>query len=85
MNPSVMKVVMACPSCSATRVRLADGGESLIRVAEQPAVDRQMIPATGAGIVPAVEKCVRGVPVTIVELDPAFGVHGGICAAAPSR
>src|SRR5713101_3244610 len=58
-------------------VRVANRGEGLARVAEQPAVDRQVIPAAGAGIVAAVEQCMRCMPIPIIESDPAFGVGDG--------
>ncbi len=63
------------PELLGETVGVANRGESLVRVAEQPAVHREVIPAAGAGIVAAVGKCVWCVPIPIIESDPTLGVR----------
>jgi len=56
-----------------------DGQERLVRVAEQPPVNRPVIATTDAGIMPAVLKCVYCVAVSIIKSDATLGVRQGGC------
>src|SRR6516165_2364167 len=58
-------------------IRVANGSQRLIGVAEQPAVYCRVIPAAGARIVAGIRERVGGMPGRVVERDSSLGMGEG--------